>query len=86
MCTFYGYSIPGGWLTPALILLGAAAVVLLARTLRPSRRSDFRRGAAADRDDALRILRRRLAEGTITLEEFDRLRQAVDPLATDGNR
>jgi len=86
MCTFYGYSIPGGWLTSALILLGAAAVVLLVRTLCPPGRPDFRRGAAADRDDALRILRRRLAEGDISVDEFDRLRRAVDPLATDGNR
>lgn len=86
MCTFNGFYFPGGWLLPALIVLGLAAAVLLVRMLCPPRRSDFRRGAAADRDDALRILRLRLAEGAITPDEFERLRRAVDPLATDGNR
>ena len=77
---------PGGWLLPALILLGLAAAVLLIRLHRSARRPDFRRGAVADRDDALRILRLRLAEGAITEDEFQRLRLAVDPQATDGNR
>jgi len=86
MCTIYGFQFPGGWLLPALILLGLAAAVLLIRWLRTARRPDFRRGAVADRDDALRILRLRLAEGAITVDEFERLRLAVDPQATDGNR
>ena len=86
MCTIYGFQFPSGWLVPALLLLGLAAAVLIIRLLRPAKRPDFRRGAVADRDDALRILRLRLAEGAITAEEFKRLRQAVDPQATDGNR
>lgn len=86
MCTFYGSFFPGGWLMPGLLLLGVVAAVLLFRNVIPPRRTDFRRGAAADRDDALRILRLRLAEGAITQDEFERLRRAVDPTATDGNR
>lgn len=86
MCTFYGSFFPGGWFMPVLLLLGVVVVVFLVRNVSPPRRTDFRRGAAADRDDALRILRLRLAEGAITQDEFERLRRAVDPTATDGNR
>ena len=84
MCTIYGFQFPGGWLWPTLILLGLAAAVLLFRLLRSGRRPDFRRGAVADRDDALRILRLRLAEGAITADEFERLRRAVDPRQPTG--
>ena len=88
MCTIPGFPfVPGGWLTMLLLIALAALIVLgLARTRNDKRRQAVRRGAAADRDDALDILRRRLAEGAISPEEYDRLRKIVAAPATDGNR
>lgn len=86
MCATYRFFFMGGWQTLGVILLGLAAAVILVRMFYPPKRFDFRRGAAADRDDALRILRLRLAEGAITPDEFERLRRAVEPLESDGNR
>lgn len=54
----------------------AAVAIWIIRALLPD--SQHRRGARADRDDALRILRLRLAEGSISEEEFERLRRAVE--------
>lgn len=82
-CNFF---FMGGWWKLVVILLGLAAAMILIRMFNPPKRFDYRRGAAADRDDALRILRLRLAEGAITPDEFERLRRAVDPLESDGNR
>ncbi len=67
----------GGLFTGAfwwLFLL--AAVFLILRAFLPPR--GHRHNARADRDDAMRILRARLAEGNISEEEFDRLRRAVE--------
>ena len=88
MCAIPGFPFfPGGWLTMLLLLLLAALVVLgLARTRNDKRRQAVRRGAAADRDDALDILRRRLAQGAISPKDYDRLRKIVASPATDGNR
>ncbi len=88
MCATYRIFFMGGWQTLGVILVGLAAAVILVRMFHPPKRFDFRRGAAADRDDALRILRLRLrlAEGAITPDEFERLRRAIDPLESDGNR
>jgi putative membrane protein len=66
----FGFS----WL---LILLVVAGLIWLLR--RPGSGADeHRRSARSDRDDALRILRQRLAGGDITQEEYDRLRRAVE--------
>jgi putative membrane protein len=73
-------------MTLLYILLGLAAVLLLARTVFSTRRTDFRRSADADRDDALRLLRMRLAEGTISPDEYERLRRVVAAPTIDGNR
>jgi putative membrane protein len=82
-CNFF---FMGGWWTLVVILLGLAAAMILVRIFYPPRKFGFRRVAAADRDDALRILRLRLADGAITPEAFERLRRAVDPLESDGNK
>jgi putative membrane protein len=64
-------------LSSALLwVLVIAGILLAVRAMRPTR--NHRRGATADRDDAMRILRIRLAEGAISEEEFERLRRAVD--------
>ena len=60
-----------------LLLIGAVVWAILAGRRRPVDQ-DHRQNARADRDDALRILKRRLAQGEISLEEYERLRQAVD--------
>ncbi|MHC1790941.1 SHOCT domain-containing protein [Solidesulfovibrio sp.] len=86
MCANIGSLFPGGWLALTVLILGLAAALVLARLFFAPRRTDFRRSAAADREDALRLLRLRLADGSITEDEFERLRQAVDPPATSGNR
>ena len=87
MCAIPGFPFfPGGWLTMLLLLLAALIVLGLARTRNDKRRQEVRRGAAADRDDALDILRRRLAEGAISPEEYERLRRIVALPATNGNR
>jgi len=67
-----GFFFPGG----LLWLLFLVALFLAARAMLPGR--SHRRGARADRDDAMRILRSRLAEGNISEEEFERLRRAVE--------
>jgi putative membrane protein len=59
-----------------LWVLVIAGIFLAVRAMRPSK--GHRRGATADRNDAMRILRTRLAEGVISEEEFERLRRAVD--------
>lgn len=85
-CTSLGWSGPwgmggGGGLFSSgllgLLLIGALVWAILAGRRRPAD-PDHRQGARADRDDALRILKRRLALGEIDLEEYERLRQAVD--------
>jgi putative membrane protein len=81
-CTSYGG--PGSWGTGGGWLVGLFGLVVLAVIVRAvlgggrSRDPDHRQGARADRDDALRILKRRLAEGDISLEDYERLRQAVE--------
>lgn len=70
----------GGWFPSGLlglVLIGAIVWAILAGRRRPAD-TDHRQGARADRDDALRILKRRLAAGEISLEEYERLRQAVE--------
>ena len=57
-------------------ILVIAGIFLAVWTMIPSR--NHRRGAKADRNDAMRILRTRLAEGAISEEEFEHLRRAVD--------
>lgn len=69
-----------------LVILGLAAVLILVRPFFPTRRTDSRRSADADRDDALRILRLRLADGAISPDEFERLRRIVEAPTIDGNR
>ncbi|KHK00414.1 SHOCT domain-containing protein [Desulfovibrio sp. TomC] len=86
MCFYDGYFFLGRWMTPLLVILGLAAVLILVRMLFPTRRTDSRRSADADRDDALRILRLRLADGAITPDEFERLRRIVEAPTIDGNR
>lgn len=86
MCAYSGFFPPGGWMTLLYILLGLAAVLLLARTVFSTKRTDFRRNADADRDDALRLLRLRLAEGAISPDEYERLRRVVAAPTIDGNR
>ncbi len=66
-----GFSLPGLLVWGAVILAAVWAIWVLATG------KAHRRGARADRDDALRILRQRLAEGAISAEEFERLRRAV---------
>uniref|UniRef100_I2PXK0 Putative membrane protein (DUF2078) n=1 Tax=Desulfovibrio sp. U5L TaxID=596152 RepID=I2PXK0_9BACT len=67
-----GSFFPGAFLW----LLVLVAVFLIVRAMLPA--GNHRRGARADREDAMRILRTRLAEGAISEEEFDRLRRAVE--------
>jgi putative membrane protein len=86
MCVIPGFPLPGGWFTLLLVGLAAVAVLTLARTRNETRRRAVRRNADADRDDALDILRRRLAEGAISPEEYERLRRIVALPATNGNR
>lgn len=84
-CTSLGWSGPwgmgGGGLFSSgllgLVLIGALVWAITAGRRR-SGDANHRQGARADRDDALRILKRRLALGEIDLEEYERLRQAVD--------
>ena len=64
----------GGIFTGLLIL---AAIVWLLRARPP--RSGHHDSAKADRDDALRLLNKRLADGGITPEEYERLRRAIAP-------
>jgi putative membrane protein len=83
-CDSFGWSTHwdgggGGWVM-SLIGLAVLAAILWAVFHGGDRFRDtgHRQGARADRDDALRILKRRLAEGDISLEEYERLRQAVE--------
>jgi len=69
-----GFPFPGSMVW----LLGLVALLLIAWAVWPRREQKHRRGARADRDDAMRILRTRLAEGAISEEEFERLRRAVE--------
>lgn len=75
----YPFSFSGGGF-PFFGLIVLAVVVIAAiwviRALLPDPHP--RRSARADRDDALRILRVRLAEGSISEEEFERLKRAVE--------
>lgn len=72
------FPLQGGGLFPGALwwLLVLVAAFLILRAVLPSR--GHRHNARADRDDAMRILRARLAEGNISEEEFDRLRRAVE--------
>ncbi len=63
------------WLLVLLLLL---ALYGLTRC-RSRPKNDHQRGARADRDDALRLLRARRDSGAISQEEYDRLRRTVDP-------
>jgi len=57
-------------------LLVLAALLWILRTR--SSRGSHHDSARADRDDALRLLDQRLADGGITPEEYERLRRAID--------
>ncbi len=74
---FYGGGFP---LFAIVIGIVALVLVLWAIRSRAGGRGDgeHRQSARADRDDAMRILRLRLAEGAITEEEYERLRRAVE--------
>jgi len=60
-----------------VLLLVVAGVIWFVRRPGPDA-DEHRRNARSDRDDALRILRQRLASGDISEEEFERLRRAVE--------
>ena len=81
-CTSYGglgrWGLGGGWLMGLFGLVVVAVIVWAILSGGRWREADHRQGARADRDDALRILKRRLAAGEISLEEYERLRQAVE--------
>jgi putative membrane protein len=72
--------LPGGGLLLVAAVCWMLALVVGILILRAKRRAGkHRRGALADRDDAMRILRARLAEGTISEEDFHRLRRTIEP-------
>jgi putative membrane protein len=62
------------WIVLLLVVVG---VVWLVRRS-GSGSDEHRRSARSDRDDALRILRQRLASGDISEEDYERLRRAVE--------
>jgi putative membrane protein len=68
---------PLSWVLLVLALLLVCIVIGLRKRTAQKRPLPHRKGAMADRDDALRLLRARLATGGISQEEFDRLRHAV---------
>lgn len=68
---------PLPWVLLVLALLLVCIVIGLHRRAAQKRPLSHRKGAMADRDDALRLLRARLATGGINQDEFDRLRHAV---------
>ena len=68
---------PLSWVLLVLALLLVCIVIGLRKRTAQKRPLSHRKGAMADRDDALRLLRARLATGGISQEEFDRLRHAV---------
>ncbi len=72
---FHGYYGAGG-LTGLLVwgLLVAGIAFAIHRLFRAAPKKD---AARADRDDALDILKRRLAEGKISLEEYDRMKSVI---------
>ena len=78
--TLFGGRFGGGFGFPFPGLLLLVVLVLAAVWIFRALRSDpgHRCSAQADRDDALRILRTRLAEGSISEEEYERLRRAVE--------
>jgi|GEM_PF-3037583 len=72
----------GGGFSLAGLLFWAVAILVAVWALRAllagKNTKEHHRGARADREDAMRILRLRLAEGTLSEEEFERLRRAVE--------
>ncbi len=68
---------PLPWVLLAVALVLVCIVIGLRRRAVQKRAKPYRESAKADRDDALRLLRVRLATGGISQEEFDRLRHAV---------
>lgn len=75
----------GGWLpwggVGGLLLVGLVVAAIVWGLGGGGRRSgdrDHKQGARADRDDARRLLNRRLAAGEIDLEEYERLRRAIE--------
>ncbi len=72
---FHGFFGAGG-LTGLLVwgLVIAGIVFLVHRLMRQAPKNNT---ARADRDDALEILKRRLAEGRISLEEYERMKAVI---------
>lgn len=77
---------PFSWPLPfdglLVMALGLALVVALFAWLaaRPGTGSaGHRRGARADKEDALRLLARRLDDGAIDQDTYERLRRAIEP-------
>ncbi|NMC50543.1 MAG: hypothetical protein GYA47_14130 [Desulfovibrio sp.] len=74
--TFLGFGNARAWFLGALfwtaVVLGIGYVAF-----RISRKGPPRDTARADREDALEILKRRLAEGKITLEEYEFMRKVL---------
>ncbi|WP_300158252.1 SHOCT domain-containing protein [Solidesulfovibrio sp.] len=68
---------PFSWLLLLLAVI-VALVLVRRRTTQRSDETTHRLGAQADRDDAMRLLKVRLASGGITEEEYHRLRQAIE--------
>lgn len=61
------------------LFLAAVVILIVWLVGRPGTGADnHRRSARADKDDALRLLARRLAEGSIDQEEYERLRRAIE--------
>jgi putative membrane protein len=66
----------GGWLGTILTIVLVAAVVLVLLAL--ARRLSGEAGSTPRRDDPLDILKARLARGEIDVEEYERLRRALE--------
>ncbi len=68
---------PLSWL--ALLLAAVVVLVVLVRRAKPGPgEASHRLGAKADRDDAMRLLKARLASGGITEDEYHRLRRTIE--------
>ena len=68
---------PLPWFLLAVALILVCIVIALRWRAAQKRTPPYRKSAKAARDDALRLLRARLATGGISQEEFDRLLHAV---------
>jgi putative membrane protein len=71
-----------GWIWPVILVMAVMCVAMMAGMMRHGGSAHMRRPNHGNEDAPERILAKRLARGEIDVEEFERLRDALQPTSS----